>query len=176
MIIPNDIKKNELVVVLVEHYGETIAKVLSNEGGYLLVSYLSPSEKVYKATKIYSFETKTEFVPFDSLIIHYNGTENIEDLGFIKVHDNMFVEESDIDEESSSEIETETDEECSESSDDSFIVPDDEDVCIKPPDYKEVDASWNTWSPVTPGAKRFKDKINQIEQYMNSQIDEKFVF
>lgn len=176
MIVHNDIKKNELVVVLVEEDGETIAKVLSNEGGYLLVSYLSPSEKVYKGTKVYSFETKTEFVSFDSLITHYVNTVHLEELGFIKVQENMFVEESDIDEESSSEVETDEESESDDSSLDDFIAPDDEEILIKPIDHKEVDTAWDTWSPSTPGAKRFKDKINQIEQYMNSQIDEKFVF
>jgi len=174
MIIPNDIKENELINVLVEDIGETIAKVSSNEGNYLLVSYLSQSNKTYKGTRVYSFEIKTEYVSFDSLITHYIDTVDLEEIGFIKVQDNMFVEESDIDDESSSEVETASESECE--SEDSFIVPDNEEVCIKPVDYKEVDKNWDSWKPTTPGAKRFKDKVDMMEKYMNNQIDEKFVF
>lgn len=177
MIVPHDIKKDEIIIVLVEESGENLAKVISNEGGYLTVSYLSQSEKVYKGTNVYSFESKTEFVSFDSLVTHYIDKVDIEELGFVKVHENMFVEKEDIDEDSSSEIETEEEEEESEGeSEMDFIVPDDEEILIKPIDHREVDASWNTWKPITPGAKRFKDKIDLMEKYMNNQIDEKFVF
>ena len=176
MIIPSDIKVSELIIVLTEEEGEAIAKVVANAGGYLVVSYLSQSEKVYKGTKVYSFESKTEFVSFDSLITHYIDTVDLEEIGFVKVQENMFVEESDIDEESSSEVETASESDDGASSEDGFIVPDDEEVCIKPVDYKEVDKNWDDWKPTTPGAKRFKDKVDMMEKYMNNQIDEKFVF
>jgi len=175
MIVPHDIKKDEIIIVLVEELGENLAKVVSNEGEYLIVSYLSPSEKVYKGTKVYSFESKTEFVSFDSLVTHYIDNVDLENLGFVKVQENMFVEKEDIDEDSSSEIETDDESDDSDTEMD-FIVPDDEEIRLKPIDHKEVDARWNTWTPATPGAKRFKDKIDMIEKYMNNQIDEKFVF
>ena len=99
----------------------------------------------------------------------------MEEAGFKQVQENMFVELEEVVEESSSEIESEEEYDYSDS-DDSFIVPDDETVLQKPVDHRMVDEQWNSWRPTTPGAKRFKDKIDQIEAYMNHQIDEKFVF
>jgi hypothetical protein len=47
----------------------------------------------------------------------------------------------------------------------SFVVSDDEpgqgiDV---PPDHREVDAAWNAWEPLSPGARSFKETIDNIE-------------
>ena len=176
MIIPGDIKENEIVLVLVEEDGESMAKVISNKGGYLIVSYLCQSEKVYKGTKVFSFETPTEFVAFDSLVEHYNDVTDLEELGFVKVQENMFVEKEDIDEDSSSEIETDDSVSESDTEMDDFIVPDDEEILIKPVDHQEVDSQWDSWRPRTSGAKRFKEKIDMIDTYMKQQIDEKFVF
>jgi len=176
MIIPGDIKENEFVIILVEDEGENMAKVISNKGEYLIVSYLSQSEKVYKGTKIFSFETTTEFVSFDSLVTHYTNVTDLEELGFVKVQENMFVEKEDIDEDSSSEIETDDSTSESDTEMDDFIVPDDEEILIKPVDHQEVDSKWDSWRPRTSGAKRFKEKIDIIDAYMKQQIDEKFVF
>jgi len=177
MIIPGDIKENEFVIILVEdEEGENMAKVISNKGEYLIVSYLSQSEKVYKGTKIFSFETTTEFVSFDSLVTHYTNVTDLEELGFVKVQENMFVEKEDIDEDSSSEIETDDSTSESDTEMDDFIVPDDEEILIKPVDHQEVDSKWDSWRPRTSGAKRFKEKIDIIDAYMKQQIDEKFVF
>lgn len=162
----------EILSVNVGKNEENICKVVSNEGGrYLTVSYLSPSEKNYKGTKVYSFEKEVEYLDLDKITKRYSS---MEELGFVKLQDNMFVEKEDIDEESSSEIETDSEEYDYDS--DGFIVPDDQDVMQKPPDHKEVDREWNNWRPMTPGAKRFKEHVDRIEAYMNHQIDEKFVF
>lgn len=177
MIIKKDIKPHELVTVLAETETELIAKVLSNEGDYLLVTYLSPSDKVYKRAKIFSFESKAERVDFESLTEHHLDVIDVLELGLVKIRPNMFVYEDDIDSESDSEIETDEDSDSdSEGSLKDFIVPDDEDVCIKPCDHQEVDEAWGSWKPSSAGAMRFKERIDQIEQYMNTKIDEKFVF
>ena len=162
-------------VLLPENNEENIAIVHSREEKYLIVSYLSFFKKTYKGTKIFSFEKESEYVTLDQIVREYTS---LEELKFEKIGENMYVEKECIDEESSSEIEDDHDdsEEYDYDTDDSFVVPDDEEVLQKPSDHKEVDAKWKEWNPVTSGAKRFKEKIDQIEKYMNHQIDEKYVF
>ena len=176
MIIKKDIKPHELVTVLAETETELIAKVLSNEGDYLLVTYLSPSDKVYKSARVFSFESNAERVDFESLTEHHLDVIDVLELGLVKVRPNMFVYEEDIDSESESEVETDDEDSDSEGSLKDFVVPDDEDVCIKPCDHQEVDEAWGSWKPSSAGAQRFKERIDHIEQYMNTKIDEKFVF
>jgi hypothetical protein len=127
---------------------------------------------MYKGAKVFSFEAETELVECEQVTKRYNS---IQELGFIEVQDNMYVETEEVDEDSSSEIE-DVESDTDESACDDFIVPDDEEVLHKPPDHREVDKNWKEWRPISAGAKRFKDKIDQIELYMNHQIDEKFVF
>lgn len=151
---------------------DNVAKIVSFRGEkFLVVSYLSENKKMYKGAKVFSFESETELIECEQVTKRYGS---IQELGFTEVGDNMYVEKEDIDEESSSEIE-DADTEGTDS-DDSFIVPDDEEVLQKPPDYREVDRSWKEWRPMSAGARRFKEKIDQIEAVMNHQIDEKFVF
>jgi hypothetical protein len=157
---------------IVELNNQNIGKVDSDAGTFLTVWYLAPTKKMYKGAKILSFEEESELIEVDQVKNRYGS---MEDVGFLDIGDNMFVEKDEIDEDSDSEVE-ESDDEGEWTEDDDFIVPDDEDVLIKPPDHRHVDAAWNSWRPATPGAKRFKDKIDQIEAYMNHQIDEKFVF
>jgi len=157
--------------MIVEVMDNVATVVSSHEGDFLIVSYLSENKKVYKGTKVFSFEEGTELIESSQVTKEHSC---IEDLGFTKVGDNMYVEKDDVDEESSSEIEDDDVSDCE--TDDDFIVPDDEDVLQKPPDYKKVDKDWKEWRPTSAGAKRFKEKVDQIEAYMNHRIDEKFVF
>ncbi len=151
---------------------DSVAKVVSDKGEYSYVQFLSSCQKSFKGAKVYSFENSTEIVTHDNITTRH---DTMTSLGFKQVQDNMFVEIEEIDEDSSSDIESDYD--YSESgSEDSFIVPDDEEVLIKPVDHREVDAKWNSWRPISAGARRFKDKVDQIEEYMNYAIDEKFVF
>jgi len=149
--------------------GENISKIVADKGEHLYVQFLSSSRKSYKGAKVYSFEETVEMI--DNCDKKY---KSMEELGFKKVQDNMYVEVEELDEDSSSEIESE--DESEEDDDDDFIVPDDEEVMIKPPDHRAVDESWKSWRPMSAGAQRFKDKVDQIEAYMNHVIDEKFVF
>jgi len=180
MITNKDIKSGELVEVLVLVEGaepeEQIAKVLSNEGDYLFVTYLSPINKIFKSAKVFSFEAKAERVDFDSLTTHHKDVIDVAELGIKKVRQNMFVYEDEIDSESESEVDTDDSDEESEGSLNDFIVPDDEEIICKPCDNIEVDKSWKTWRPMSAGAQRFKKKIEEIEELMNHKIDEKFVF
>lgn len=151
---------------------DNVAKIVSFRGEkFLVVSYLSENKKMYKGAKVFSFESETELIECEQVSKRHS---RIEDLGFTEVGDNMYVEKEEVDEDSSSEIEDEDTDDTD--SDDSFIVADDEDILQKPPDYREVDRSWNEWRPTSAGAKRFKEKIDQIEAFMNHQVDEKFVF
>jgi len=40
-----------------------------------------------------------------------------------------------------------------------------------PPDHREVDQAWNDWQPTTTGAKRFKERVDLIEQLARQHID-----
>lgn len=174
-IVPSDIKSFELVKVLVEEEDDCIAKVLSNEGEYILVTYLYQTDKVYKTAGVYSFDSQAQRVDFASIIEHYVGVNNILELDMKQVGKNMYVYQDEIDEESDSEIET--DESSDEESDsDSFIVNDDEESTLLPDDHQLVDEEWKKWRPVSAGARRFKDKIEEIEAHVKSYVDEKFVF
>jgi len=151
---------------------DNVAKIVSfRDDKFLVVSYLSENKKMFKGAKVFSFESETELIECEQVIKKH---KTIEDLGFIQVGDNMYVEKDEVDEDSASEVEDV--ESYDSDSDNSFIVPDDEEVLQKPPDHREVDRNWKEWRPMSAGAKRFKEKIDQIEAVMNHQIDEKFVF
>ena len=42
----------------------------------------------------------------------------------------------------------------------------------RPPDHREIDEEWNNWSPVSPGALRFKQTVDMIEYHVNQKNDE----
>jgi len=157
--------------MIVEVDNENIGKVDVDSGDFLTVCYLAPIKKMYKGAKVFSFESDSELVEVQQVTKKYKDLE-----GFKMIGDNMFVEIVDIDDDSSSELEDEEESEDVCAEDDDFIVPDDRSVMEKPADHRQVDAQWNSWRPTTPGAKRFKDKVDEMEAYMNHQIDEKYVF
>jgi hypothetical protein len=55
---------------------------------------------------------------------------------------------------------------------DDFVVDDGNEIMERPPDHKEIDEEWNSWSPVSPGALRFKQTVDMIEYYVNQKNDE----
>ena len=117
---------------------------------------------------VYSFETKAERVDFESILEHHDDGIELK-----KLDKNMYVFSENIDPESDSEIE---DMEDYESDDDSFVVSDTEEMCELPPDAKELDESWNKWSPKTPSAKRFKKTVEKLEATVKIEGDNlKFV-
>ena len=62
-IVFSDIVPHEMIKVLVNSDDieeDFYAKVISNEGDKLFVSYISPSSKIYKGACIYSFDSKVE--------------------------------------------------------------------------------------------------------------------
>ena len=161
------------MVLFVTTNQESIAKVIDGtDGDFLFVTYLiHHGTKVYKGAKVFSFEKKSTLLESECVT---RRSATMEELGFKEVGCDMYVELESIDDDSSSEIDDES--EAGSESEDSFVVPDDEDLLIKPPDFRRVDAEWSAWKPTTSGARRFKEKVDQIESYMNHAIDEKFVF
>ena len=168
MIPPDEIKPRELVQVLIDDMRyDCIAKVLSNEGGYLLVTYLSPIDKAFKGAKVFSFDATAERLDFESILVHHPDVIDVTEIGLRQVGKNMYVYEDDIDPESESEIETDESDTDSDESEDSG--EEDHDTSSRDP---ELDEQWNSWKPSSAGALRFKEKVDQIEAYIKHKHDE----
>ena len=171
----SDILPHEMIKVLVcsdDIEEECFAKVISNEGDKLFVSYLSPSSKIYKGACIYSFESKVESVEPESILEHHQGVIDVSQLGILKIDEsNHFVIESEIeDEELDSDIE-DMSESDSDDSHDSFIAEEDPDQWQLPEDHKEVDDQWNNWRPSSVGETHFKDTVDRLERYAKIHYD-----
>jgi hypothetical protein len=149
------------------------AKVLSNEGDKLFVSYLSPSSKIYKGACIYSFEPRVEIVECDAISEHYDGVIDVSELGIIKIDDcNHFVIESEIEDlELESDIEDMSDTDSSGESEDSFIAEEDPDLWELPDDHTQVDEAWASWTPSTVGESHFKRTVDKLETYAKLHFD-----
>ena len=179
MLTPQEISPHEIIKVLVDFDGveeELYAKVLRNDDINLVVTYLSPTSKVYKGACVYSFEPTVERVNFDSITEHYAGVIDMTDIDMSKVGKNMFVMDREIIEDHDSDIEDASDEEDQYEEDD-FIVSDGEESpsgrATVPPDHQEVDQKWDEWHPSTSGGRHFKNVIDAIECRVRHQADEK---
>ena len=179
MITPQDIFPHEVIKVLVDFDGveeELYAKVLRNDDINLVVTYLSPTSKIYKGACVYSFEATVERVNFDSITEHYAGIIDITDIDMTNIGKNMFVLDREIIEDHDSDIEDASDEEDQYEEDD-FVVSDGEEGTtprtLGISDHMEVDQKWNEWQPSTSGGRHFKNVIDAIECRVRSQADEK---
>lgn len=170
-----EILPNELIKVLVccdDIEEEVFAKVVENKNLFLRVLYLSSTSKTYKGACVYSFESEPETVELESLTEHHQGIIDVLDIGFSKIGKNMFVVESEIDnEEQNSDIINSEDEE---SDEDSFIVDDDtvDGKVEPPPNHREIDEEWNKWNPTTPGATKFKETVEMLEMMAKHHADD----
>lgn len=178
MITPQEISPHEVIKVLVDFDGveeELYAKVLRNDDINLVVTYLSPTSKIYKGACVYSFESSVERVNFDSITEHYAGVIDITDIDMTQAGKNMFVFSREIISDHDSEIEDESDEEDQYESD--FVVSDGEESpsgrATVPPDHQEIDKNWNEWQPSTSGGRHFKSVIDALECRVRHQADEK---
>jgi hypothetical protein len=179
MITPQEISQLEVIKVLVDFDGleeELYAKVLRNDDISLIVTYLSPTSKVYKGACVYSFEATVERVNFDSITEHYAGIIDITDIDMTNVGKNMFVINREIIEDHDSDIEDESDDE-DQYEEDGFVVSDTEGGCMTPrtlgiTDHYEVDSKWDEWRPPTSGGRHFKSVIDAIECCVRHQADE----
>jgi hypothetical protein len=167
----DDIRAHEIIKVLVEDDGieeQIWAKVIQNERLFLFVTYLIPTENVYKGACVYSFEPKVNVVEIESVTEHHAGVIDLADVGFSKVKTNMFVEDEEVDEScDDSDVE---DLDCDEDLD-GFVVPDSPSVDL-PPDARQLDVEWSAWSPATFGGQYFKSVVDRIEEKARLARDE----
>ncbi len=170
MISIDDIKPHQIVKVLVcydDIEEELFAKVITNTGGLLFLTYLEQTEKLYKGACVYAFCSKAECASVESVTEHYDCID-IEEIGVTQIDRNMFVFEEDID----------VDDDCSDIYDDDeddedlrdFIVPDG--PMELPPDHVMLDERWSAWQPDTEGGQRFKNVVDRIEARVRLQMDE----
>jgi hypothetical protein len=176
----SDIKQAEVIKVLLEYdeiEEDTWAKVISNEGEYLYVTYLTATSKVYKGACVYEFDSQVSRVEFDSLMEHYPGVKTITDVGWRRVGDgNMWVLEDEVEDSmTTSEVDDlsdyEEEDELLRSMQD-FETPDDLRGVELPPDHVEVDKKWDEWQPSSEGARHFKSAVDMIEERVRRQMDD----
>lgn len=171
----SEIVPHEMLKVLVNFDNveeELYAKVISNEGDKLFVSYISPSSKIYKGACIYMFDSKVEIVNPENILEHYKDVIDVSEIGFIKIDDsNHFVIENEIeDSELESDIEDMSDSD-SDTSLDSFIAEEDPEQWELPGDHREVDNQWDNWRPSSVGETHFKNTVDRIERYAKIHYD-----
>jgi len=157
-----------------------LAKVLSNEGTYLLVTYFNYTSKVYRDTTVYMLDSQAQRVDMESIMEWFEDTTNFEDIGFKPIGKNMYAETKKIncDEDMDSEIEDFSDEEEDDeslASDDSlrdFIVPDDDSDVEQTEVDEELERDWDNWKPTGRNEKRFKSVVDAIEEKYASKSKE----
>tara|TARA_B110000285_G_scaffold93739_1_gene107147 strand:- start:57 stop:602 length:546 start_codon:yes stop_codon:yes gene_type:complete len=175
MIVPSEILKDDIVKLLVnedELEDEMFAVVGINTGRTLGVHYLNPTELIYKSSCVYKLEDEDlNPAPYESLMEHHPSGTTFQDLEMKSLGNGMFAYLSEIDiEESDSEI---YDDDESDSEMDGFVVPDNEidGEVIPPPNQASIDKDWNEWTPSSPGARSFKERVDAIEAVAKLQAD-----
>jgi len=175
MINPKDITIGEIVTVLLEDDDgveeETHAIVTDVFEAGLMVRYLTSTSKLYKNATVYELEEDENMVDLCSLTEHHIGVKDLEEIGYAQLDNGpMYVlqDEINFDIESSS-IEDMSDD----GTEDSFVVPDNViDGKVVPPDEAvEIDAAWNAWKPTSSGAKKFKERVDVIEEIARAHAD-----
>ena len=169
MISRESIFQDDIVKLLVNEDGiedHMYAVVGMNTGNTLGVKYLSPTNKLYKSACVYQVEAgDLNPAPFESVSEHYPSGTKFTDIGMKMVGDNMYSIYDEIDvEDEDSDIYEDHDESETDSEMADFIVPDDGVPIEAPPGHELVDKAWEEWKPSTPGAQKFKETIDMIEQ------------
>lgn len=179
-IILQDIKCGEIVKVLAQDDDEVEeeywAKVVSNEGNYLFVTYLSETDKGYKGAEVYSLDAHVNRVDFENLTEHHREVTDFSDVHIMRVGTNMYVfeDEYDMDDSDSEIYEIDGDEDEDEyDTTDGFVVPDTEidGPVLPPPDAREIDRDWDSWNPQTAGQQRFKSLVDRMDELARHQAD-----
>ena len=138
---------------------ELYAKVVERLNTTLIVRFYIPTSKVYKGATLYALDSDEDGVLQESLTEHYiKDTTPFDNKG-----DMVYIPEETMSECSDSEVEEDEDD---------FVVPDGTELWVPPADSAQVDDSWNSWEPQTPGARKFKATIDRIEQLARIQEDE----
>ena len=167
MIQVSDIRPNDVVKILVNSDDieeETFAKVVDCFVSTMNVRYFEPMNIVYKGACAYRIEDDDQAVGEESLVEHYVGGTSpfLEKNGYFFLEDDVNFECSD------SEIEDLSDDESLED----FVVPDSVDGWEPPANHREIDREWDQWNPPTPGARRFKEMVDRIEEIAKVRMDE----
>lgn len=168
MINLSEITKDNIIKVLVEDEDqieeECWATVIQNNNQKLYVKYLEPCNKFYKQAPLYEVSENLNEVEVESLIEHH---ETHEDAGFNILDESYYYIMSDVEsDDSESDIYEE------DSSEESFIAPEDVSEWQKPHDHARVDSDWNSWVPRTVGEQHFKDRVDRIETFAKLYEDE----
>jgi hypothetical protein len=167
MILPNEIKQNDILKVLVNEEGteeELYGVVAMNTGLTLGMHFLEPTELFYKSACVWKLsDDEMTPVPYESVMEHYPTGTTFADLELKPLGTNMFVYYCEIDiEDPDSDVYDEDG--SSNSSLDGFIVSDTELEGGMPINHEEIDRDWNQWEPTTSGGKSFKEAIDKIEE------------
>ncbi len=169
MIVPSEINQNDIVKVLVNEDGvedQMYGVVGMNTGNTLGLSYLNPTELIYKSACVYKLDLdELSPAPYESVMEHYPSGTTFMDLEMKSLGENRFAMYSEIDvEDTDSDL---YDEGADDDSDlEGFVVSDSElvgqDIAL-PPGHEAIDKEWNEWEPTTSGGKSFKETIDLIE-------------
>jgi hypothetical protein len=169
MIVPSEINQNDIVKVLVNEDGvedQMYGVVGMNTGNTLGLSYLNPTELIYKSACVYKLDLdELSPAPYESVMEHYPSGTTFTDLEMKSLGENRFAMYSEIDiEDTDSDL---YDEGADDDSDlEGFVVSDSElvgqDIAL-PPGHEAIDREWNQWEPTTSGGKSFKETIDLIE-------------
>lgn len=175
MIRLQDIKENEILKVLLnldDVEEEHFARVVSTSESFIYVKYLLVTEKHYGGAAVYEEDTSTEVVEIESVTEHYEGSKGYSDItGLRKIPRTPYYimsEEGDIFSDDESEWETATSEDEYQADD---FCTDDEEQPSPPADHEDLDRAWNSWNPTSAGAKRFKERVDLIEQHVRCTRD-----
>ena len=166
MILPNEIKQNDILKVLVNEEGteeELYGVVAMNTGLTLGMHFLEPTELFYKSGCVWKLsDDEMTPAPYESVMEHYPTGTTFADLELKPLGTNMFVYYHEIDiEDPDSDVYDEDG--SSNSSLDGFIVSDTE-IEGMPINHEEIDRDWDQWEPTTSGGKSFKEAIDKIEE------------
>jgi len=169
MISRESIFQDDIIKLLVNEDGtedEMYALVGMNTGNTLGVSYLSPTNKIYKSACVYQLESgNLNPAPFESVFEHYPSGTAFTDLGMKMVGINMYSLYDEIDvEDVDSDVYEDHDDSDTDSEMADFVVPDDGIPIGPPPGHELIDKEWEEWKPSTPGARSFKETIDMIEK------------
>ena len=179
MITLQDIKENEIIKVLLnldDVEEEHFARVISTSESFMYVKYLLLTEKHYGGAAVYEEDTSTEVIEIECITEHYEGSKGYSDVtGLRKIPRTPYyimTEEGEVlsGDESGSESEWETTSNEDEYQADDFCT-DDEEQPSPPADHEDIDRAWNSWNPTSEGAKRFKERVDLIEQHVRCARD-----
>jgi hypothetical protein len=135
---------------------------------YIVINYFADTTMTYKGAPVYELEDKEELAQPENLLAHYPGGDN----PFVNLENNLYYRNE---EGYDSELESVILHDSSDDEDlEDFIVDDNEvdGIVIPPRDSKTIDKEWNEWEPTSPGAKRYKNTVDTIEEFARHHADE----